>query len=66
MRIVVNGKERALGGRHTVAELLDELGIEGQGTAVIREGQVIPRRDHESTVLADGEHLEIVRMVGGG
>ena len=66
MRLVVNGKERTLEGVPTVEELLDELRIDRRGTAVVRGGQVVPRDSYATTALEEGEHLEIVRMVGGG
>jgi sulfur carrier protein len=33
---------------------------------VERNGEIVPRSAHASTVLADGDQLEIVVAVGGG
>ncbi len=65
MKITVNGQTRRTEAR-TVAELLAEMGMAGKPVAVERNKQVVPRRDHERTELAEGDVLELVTLVGGG
>ena len=66
MNIIVNGQARSLAPSQTVADLIRELGYENKRIAVERNGDIVPRSQHDTTVLADGDRLEIVVAVGGG
>ena len=64
--IVLNGEVRELGNGQTVSDLLRELGLDSRQVAVERNREVVPRAEHGSTVLAEGDQLEVVTFVGGG
>ncbi|TAH37885.1 MAG: sulfur carrier protein ThiS [Planctomycetota bacterium] len=64
--IQVNGAARPWREGLTVAGLLAELRAAAAGVAVERNGAVIRRADWERTVLAPGDVVEIVALVGGG
>jgi sulfur carrier protein len=64
--VIVNGQSRELFEPATVAELLEKLGIPPRGVAVEVNLQIVPRVRHAEQVLADGDKLEIVTLVGGG
>ena len=64
--VVVNGQARPVTEGTTVATLINELGLAGRPVAVERNREVVPRALHASTVLATGDHLEVVTFVGGG
>lgn len=49
-----------------VAELVDALGFAGKRVAVERNAEIVPRSQHASTALAQGDRVEIVVAVGGG
>jgi sulfur carrier protein len=49
-----------------VAALLARLECKGRKVAVERNGEIVPRSAHASTLIADGDRLEIVVAVGGG
>jgi sulfur carrier protein len=49
-----------------VHSLLALLGHAGKRLAVERNGVIVPRSQHENTVLCNGDKLEIVIAVGGG
>lgn len=66
MQLQVNGEPRDLAANWTIAELLDELGVTAAHVAVEVNRQLVPRADHRSHQLADGDQLEIVTLVGGG
>jgi thiamine biosynthesis protein ThiS len=66
MRLVVNGEERQIEANATVEQLLASLGLRGTLVAVERNEEVIPRARHESTVLQEGDRIEVVHFVGGG
>ncbi len=65
MQIHVNGEAREVADGTTVAALVAALGISGP-VAVERNRDVVPRREHATATLAEGDQLEIVHFVGGG
>jgi sulfur carrier protein len=65
IEITVNGKSRTVARGTTVAGLLGELGATAR-VAVERNREVIPRREHATAELVDGDTLEVVTFVGGG
>ncbi|KPK17033.1 MAG: hypothetical protein AMJ62_03210 [Myxococcales bacterium SG8_38] len=66
MRLLVNGEELQVEASTTVKELLASLGLGGTLVAVERNEEVVPRARHQSTVLHEGDHVEVVHFVGGG
>ena len=50
----------------TVAVLIGGLGLRDRKVAVERNREVVPRAQHATTELADGDRLEVVTFVGGG
>ncbi len=64
--VVINGQARTIAGGTTVSGLIAELGFGGRPVAVERNREVVPRAEHASTILADGDRLEVVTFVGGG
>lgn len=65
MKIFVNGNESDVPDGLTVAALITHLGLRGP-VAVERNQEVVPRAEHASTALAEGDRLELVHFVGGG
>ncbi len=49
-----------------MAELLQRMALAGKKIAVERNGEIVPRGAYGSTLLANGDRLEIVAAVGGG
>jgi len=66
MRLLVNGEERRVEPSTTVKELLCSLGLADTLVAVERNEEVVPRAQHESTKLSEGDRVEVVHFVGGG
>lgn len=66
IQITVNGSTRALADSLDVAALLATLQLTGKKVAVERNGEIVPRSAHGSTLVRDGDKLEIVVAVGGG
>ncbi len=62
----VNGKKVELEGPTPLLAYLDKLGVDPRAIAVERNGEIIERVAFEKVTLADGDRVEIVRMVGGG
>jgi len=65
MRIQVNGEPRAVEAR-TVLALVEELGLDVRKVAVERNLEIVPRSLHATTLLAEGDRVELVQFVGGG
>ena len=62
----VNGSDRTLDDGTTVTALVELLGL-GVGWVVVeRNGEPVERSLMASTLLADGDVLEVVRAVAGG
>jgi sulfur carrier protein len=69
MKVVVNGTERDVPERATVAELVRGLasdGADGRGLAVAVEAEVVPRSEWEARELSAGERVEVVGAIQGG
>lgn len=66
MNVTVNGEPREVTDGSTVAVLLQELGKNPRFLAVERNLELVPRTEHATSVLQDGDALEIVTLVGGG
>ncbi len=66
MNIVYNGEPRAAREGMTIAELLRELNLEPRQVAVEVNLELAPREAHAAHVLADGDRVEVVTLVGGG
>jgi sulfur carrier protein len=66
IQVTVNGKAHRFDRPVEVSALLSSLDLVGKKVAVERNGEIVPRSAHASTVLADGDQLEIVVAVGGG
>lgn len=65
MKLTVNGDSLDFGGT-TVAELIEQLALTGRRLAVEVNREIIPRSQHASHVLEDGDIVEIVHAIGGG
>ena len=66
IQVTVNGAAHRFERPLDVSALLAELKLTGKKVAVERNGEIVPRSAHASTLLEDGDQLEIVVAVGGG
>ncbi|MDY0249453.1 MAG: sulfur carrier protein ThiS [Pseudomonas sp.] len=66
MHIQLNGEVCALSESLSVAGLLEHLQIAGRRVAVELNFEIVPRSLYETTLLKDGDALEIVHAIGGG
>lgn len=63
--VKINGEMLAKDGMN-VADVLTEMNINPQNVAVELNEEIVPKASYGSTVLSDGDVLEVVRFVGGG
>ena len=68
MTLVINGEPHQFDTELTIAELVRTLGRDPSqaGTAIARNGDVVPRRLWDTTLLDDNDAVEVVVAVGGG
>lgn len=66
MNVSVNGETRELAEGLTVWGLLEALNLHPRRVAVERNRRIVRRGEFADTVLAAGDALEIVTLVGGG
>lgn len=66
MTLTINGERREVPDGLSLAALVAHLGLSGGPVAIERNREVVPRRAHGETFVADGDVLEIVHFVGGG
>lgn len=66
MQIQLNGEARDLAPGLTLAQLIDTLGLSGRRIAVERNEEIVPKSEHDTTHLTDGDRIEIVHAIGGG
>lgn len=67
MQLIINGKIRDFEAESlTVAALVAHLELVGKRLAIERNAEIVPRSQFDTTLLVDGDKLEIVGAVGGG
>jgi sulfur carrier protein len=66
VEITVNGTARPLSEPLTLAQLLDQLGLTGKRLAVEVNRDIVPRGEHATHALRDGDRVEIIHAIGGG
>ena len=63
--ITVNGN-RIEQNKLSLKEYLESTGLNPKRIAVEVNGEILPKSEYDSTVLKDGDKVEIVNFVGGG
>ena len=66
MTIRLNGEPFEIAGPVTISNLLAELKIDPRIVAVEHNVVVVKKHQYETTMIAEGDEIEIVRFVGGG
>ena len=63
--VKINGENLDIAGT-TVMQYLGTTTYKVQRIAVERNGNIVPKAQYDSTVLVDGDVIEVVSFVGGG
>jgi len=64
--LTLNGELRRFRSGASVADLVQDIGLDPAKVAVERNLEIVPRSTLTQVVLAEGDRLEIVHFVGGG
>ena len=66
MTIRLNGEAHELSAPVSLSALLDALGIDARRVAVEHNLVVVRRTAYDSTIVREGDEVEVVNFVGGG
>lgn len=66
MQITVNGEKKTCPDSMSLGSLLEVLGVNPRSVVVERNLQIVDRARLESESVQEGDHIEIIRFVGGG
>ena len=66
MTIRLNGETREVAGPVSITALLAALDIDPRRVAVEHNMTIVRRDAYSSTIVQDGDEVEIVNFVGGG
>ena len=66
MNILLNNKPEILLKGSTIRKLLENKNIKNKYYAIEINGKIIPKSNHETYVIKDGDSIEIVTAIGGG
>ena len=66
MKLKINGEERQAADGLSLTGLLESLQIRPGRVVVERNREIVPHDSYGSTMLTDGDALEIVHFIGGG
>ena len=66
MEVMVNGEQRELPEAMTVSQLLERLQISPERVVVEVNVAILKRVQHATTLLQEGDQVEIIHFVGGG
>lgn len=66
IQILLNGEKRTIPKKIDLDNLLDEFSLPKQRIAIELNNSVIRRIDWPSTVVDEGDKIEVVHFVGGG
>ncbi len=66
IKIILNGEEKILPNKMTIASLILELELDIKKIAVEKDLEIINPDQFNSVILDEGNRLEIVHFIGGG
>ena len=66
IKLRINGRDVELDGPTRLVDYLASLGVDQRAVAVELNERILERSELAGTSLAEGDTVEIVRMVGGG
>lgn len=66
MIVRINGEDTELTENTSVQNLLDSRQISADTVVIELNRDILPSESFDETILKDGDHLEVLRFVGGG
>ncbi len=66
MTISLNGEKNDARGARTIAELVEAYQLPAAALLIEHNGTALHRREWNEKALADGDQIEVIRVVAGG
>tara|TARA_B100001113_G_scaffold84047_1_gene66871 strand:- start:4022 stop:4222 length:201 start_codon:yes stop_codon:yes gene_type:complete len=66
MNILLNNKPETLFDGSTIKKLLEQKNVQSKYFAVEINKKIIPKSNHDSYIIKDGDKIEIITAIGGG
>ena len=66
MQTFLNGESRNVADGTSIEALVLSLSGDPRGIAIERNLEIVPKAEHSTTLLEEGDKLEVVQFVGGG
>ncbi len=66
VKIILNGEDKFLQNKMTIAELIIELELDIKKIAIEKDFEIINPQQFSEVVLDEGSRVEIVHFIGGG
>lgn len=66
MKVLLNGEAREVAHAQNIAELVKEFALPAPATLIEHNGLALRREEWPARSLAEGDRIEIVRIVAGG
>ena len=66
IKVTVNGEPVETETEMTIKRLLESVDVPPNYLAVEINQEVVPREEHETQLVNDGDEIEVVTLVGGG
>ncbi|MFO1463602.1 MAG: sulfur carrier protein ThiS [bacterium] len=66
IHIRLNGQDKSIPAELSLAQLLAQLNVDPQKTAVAKNLEVVVRSELQNTRMIEGDEIEIFHAVGGG
>jgi len=66
MNILLNNKPEILFDGLTIKKLLEQKNIQNKYFAVEINRKIIPKSNHDTHIIKDGDKIEIITVIGGG
>lgn len=66
MLIIINGETQSYDAPLTITSLLEQSGLANKRIAVELNESIVPKSQHEDTLIVEGDNIEIIHAIGGG
>ena len=64
--VIANGNPKELPGEMSVRRFLEFSSVNSLVAVVELRGEIVHRQEYDTTIIHDGDRIEVVRMMGGG
>lgn len=66
MNLIINGENLEFESGKNIDEILAILGVESKIFAVVVNANLVKKEDYKSTILCEGDKVEMLQFMGGG